>query len=80
MNKQSIYNVLLGELIEWSQKHDFTKGNAIALWKNIYRNNVKNFDEQQYCKQWNHFSVAVGLVFDGKASCKLADAVEVELR
>lgn len=42
--------------------------------------NVKNFDEQQYCKQWNHFSVAVGLVFDGKASCKLADAVEVELR
>ena len=41
--------------------------------------NIRMFDMQQYCVQWNQFSAAVGLVFDGKASHKLADVVEKKI-
>ena len=41
--------------------------------------NIKNFDMQQYCRQLDKFSDDVGLVFDGKASQRLADVVESEI-
>lgn len=41
--------------------------------------NIKNFDMQQYCGKLDKFSDDVGLVFDGKASQRLADVVESEI-
>ena len=44
VKQQSIYNISLFELIKWSNEHNYTEGNAVALWKNIYRKKVKSLD------------------------------------
>ncbi len=45
MKQEYIYNLTLPELIIFSEKEGYTKGNALALWKNLYRNKVESWAE-----------------------------------
>ena len=45
MKQEYIYNLTLPDLIIFSEKEGYTKGNALALWKNLYRNKVESWAE-----------------------------------
>ena len=49
---------------------------SIAQDNDELENNILNFDENVYLNKMKEFEKAVGLVFDGKASIRVADKIQ----
>ena len=53
---------------------------VIYVFHEQLEKNIFEFDEKEYGRRLDSFHKDIELIFDGKASCKIADKLEVCIR